>query len=143
MTKGELIKKARKAAGITQKELADRLEMTQAQISDYETGKRVPKSETLFRISEALEVSFRDFIPENQALTWEESVYSLGDAYKDAKALRDKLLRDYDSVNPSGKYYIADYAHIIASHPGFQREEYDPEPDEIIGGWNVPPFDKE
>lgn len=52
----EKIKIIRKEKGITQKELAEKLNCTQANLSQYESGRRIPKKNTRARIAEALEV---------------------------------------------------------------------------------------
>ena len=51
---GENILKYRKANKLTQKQLAEKCKMTQQQIAQYETGKRIPKIDTLVRIAIAL-----------------------------------------------------------------------------------------
>ena len=56
------IKDARKTKGLTQKQLADRLGVTQATVGQYETNKQPPKLSTLFKIATALGVSVSDFI---------------------------------------------------------------------------------
>lgn len=57
MAIGENIKKARKAAGISQKELADRLQVYQKDISRWENGERAPSIEVFVRICRELSVS--------------------------------------------------------------------------------------
>lgn len=57
MAIGENIKKARKAAGISQKELADRLQVYQKDISRWENGERAPSIEVFARICRELSVS--------------------------------------------------------------------------------------
>lgn len=57
MAIGENIKKARKAAGISQKELADRLQVYQKDISRWENGERAPSIEVFARICKELSVS--------------------------------------------------------------------------------------
>lgn len=54
MTIGESIKAARKKAGLTQKQLAERLGASFTLVSQYERGTRNPKPETLSRIATAL-----------------------------------------------------------------------------------------
>lgn len=56
MTTAEKIKKARKEAGLTQAKLAEKLNTTQQNLAQYESGKRKPKLETLDKIAEALSV---------------------------------------------------------------------------------------
>lgn len=56
MTIGQRIKAARKAAGFTQRELAERSKVATGTIQQYELGKRQPRIEQLRSIAEALEV---------------------------------------------------------------------------------------
>ena len=56
MQTGELIKRARTVAGLTQAELAKRLGVTPQAISQYERGIKNPKNETLKRIATALDI---------------------------------------------------------------------------------------
>ena len=55
MSVGQNIKKARKKAGITQKELAQKLGLSFQSIAQWENDLRNPKVETLRRIANALE----------------------------------------------------------------------------------------
>lgn len=57
MVHGEAIHTARLAAGLTQVELAERADMTQAALSRYENDLRGPDKETLDRIAEELGVT--------------------------------------------------------------------------------------
>lgn len=56
METGNRIKEARKKIGLTQKQLAQKLNVSQAMIGQYENGLRKPKFETILKIAEALEV---------------------------------------------------------------------------------------
>lgn len=57
MNLGENIKKARKAAGVTQKELAERLQVYQKDISRWENNELVPSAINLARICRELNAS--------------------------------------------------------------------------------------
>jgi transcriptional regulator with XRE-family HTH domain len=48
-----LLREARKHAGLTQRQLGARLQVTQALVSDYERGRRQPTLRTLSRLIEA------------------------------------------------------------------------------------------
>ena len=48
---GEQIRNHRKKAGLSQKELEKKLGVSQQHIAQYENGKRIPKLETLIKIS--------------------------------------------------------------------------------------------
>lgn len=53
MTIGQNIKQARNYMGLTQRELAEKLGVTQSMITAYETGARNPKNSTLSKIATA------------------------------------------------------------------------------------------
>ena len=57
MTSGEKIRRARRNAGLTQKELGKKLGMTQQQIAQYENGGRQAKFSTLNKIGYVLNIS--------------------------------------------------------------------------------------
>lgn len=63
MTIGERIRAARLKVGITQEELATKLNITYQSIGQWERGKRTPKPETLKRIADALGVPVSEFAP--------------------------------------------------------------------------------
>lgn len=62
MTVGERIKAARKKAGMTQKELADKLGIPYQGISQYERGVRNPKIDTLEKIADSLGVTLEELL---------------------------------------------------------------------------------
>ena len=57
MTTGELIRKCRKEAGLTQKELGERAGIAEPTIRKYESNRLNPKIETLQKIADALGVT--------------------------------------------------------------------------------------
>ena len=59
---GERIKKARKAAGLTQKELADKIHMSQSYIADMERSRHNPSLSALQLIASALKLDISEFI---------------------------------------------------------------------------------
>lgn len=60
---GGLIFKARKAAGLTQVELAERLEVRRSSVANIETGRQNLTLVRLFEIAEAIGVSVPSLIP--------------------------------------------------------------------------------
>ena len=56
MNFGDAMKEARKKRGLSQKELGQKLGVSQAMIAQYESGKRSPKIETMEKIANALEI---------------------------------------------------------------------------------------
>jgi len=61
-----LIKPIRKQAGLTQKQLAGRIGVTQALISQWECGKAYPGTKNLLSLSKALGISIDAMISENE-----------------------------------------------------------------------------
>ena len=57
MTTGQRIQQARKALGLSQRELGEQLGVSGAMVGQYENDLRNPKRETLQRIADALDVS--------------------------------------------------------------------------------------
>ncbi|GAB2562648.1 helix-turn-helix domain-containing protein [Spirosoma aerophilum] len=55
---GQKIREARKAKGLTQKELADKLILSVGTVNQYEVGKQNLTIETLQKVANALGVSF-------------------------------------------------------------------------------------
>jgi transcriptional regulator with XRE-family HTH domain len=56
------IKKMRKKCGLTQKELADAIGVTQKDVSRWETGVYNPKVDKLLLIAEALSCDLKDLL---------------------------------------------------------------------------------
>lgn len=59
---GKNIKKAREAKGLSQEQLAERLNVTRQAVSNWERGKSEPDIETLQRLSDVLEISVEELI---------------------------------------------------------------------------------
>lgn len=63
MSMGEQIKAMRQIRGLTQGELAEKIEMATITIQQYERGVRTPKIEALQKIAQALEMPIGTFLP--------------------------------------------------------------------------------
>lgn len=64
MTTGQLIKAARKKAGLTQLELAKKLKVPFQSVSQWERDLRNPKPETIEKIANAIGVDYMDLVPQ-------------------------------------------------------------------------------
>lgn len=65
---GDLIKRARKAAGWRQEELAERLGVTDGLISMWENGKSVPPNAMRVELSMLFDIRVTDLMPELRAI---------------------------------------------------------------------------
>lgn len=59
---GRNLRRLRKAAGLTQMELANRSDMDMAEISRLERGARSPRLDTMVRVAEALDLTIEDVV---------------------------------------------------------------------------------
>lgn len=60
---GERLREYRTAKGLTQEQLASKIELTRTSVVNIEQGRQHPPLHLLFQISEALEVDLYNFIP--------------------------------------------------------------------------------
>lgn len=96
MDLGEQIKKYRKEAGLTQKELAEILDVATGTIQQYELGKRQPRLEMINRIAGALGIGVRRLYPDFTLEEWKQT-----ETYKDLQ-----LKRKLDPEETSLNYYF-------------------------------------
>lgn len=108
MTIGQRIKEARKNAGLTQRELAEKSGSATGTIQQYELGKRQPRIEPLQRIASALGVPVQQLIPETtsaafdfQDVALDELRAKLPEGY--GLATGDDLESPLQIVYPDGK----------------------------------------
>lgn len=60
------VREKRKAKGLTQKQLAELVDVSESQISQIETGKRKPGFETLLKLGEALDCTVQDLFDDEK-----------------------------------------------------------------------------
>lgn len=83
MTIGEIIQAKRKKAGLTQKQLAEKVGVATITIQQYERNVREPKFEMLVKISEALSCSPLEFWQKADYVTGEDGHIFVGTAKTD------------------------------------------------------------
>lgn len=123
MNTGEKIKQARRKVGLTQKDLAARMDTSQSYIAQYENGTRNAKPATLRRISEAIGCQLSDLIGDDMKISKEE--IDLNDWFgfeltrftekglMDPERIREDerlLLRYYRNLESTRKEKVVDYA---------------------------------
>ena len=114
MTNGQLLKKARKQANLSQKELAEKLNVSASMIGQYENDLRNPKFETLKKIATALNVdpfSLMDFDTTSDYLC-------------DRINNRAKyLLESFDQLNDEGQCKAVERVEELTEIPKYQKEK--------------------
>lgn len=147
MTTGQRIKAARKASGMTQKELGDKLGLSFQSIAQWENDLRNPKMETLERIADALDVPLSEICSKDLLKNYEilkrhpEDHQKTLDAFEQfalalrqqeaIKVLGGKYIEQFvfalNDLNMDGRWRVVnhavDYAHDLAKIPEYQREQ--------------------
>ena len=102
MTTGDRIRNARKKAGLTQKELGEKLGVTGSLIGIYETNRRKPKPDTLQRMADALGISYVDLLSDEDIHQRIDSVTTQINMYTKAAELAsrsvDKCINDLNAL---------------------------------------------
>lgn len=101
MTTGQLIKAARKSAGLTQKELGERLGVAYQTLAQWENNLRNPKYETLQRIADALGIERYNLIPEEKAAI--EYVKDRSAELEAWKVRKDEIGKSLAKLNEEGQ----------------------------------------
>ncbi len=71
------IREYRKEAGLTQKELGDKIGVKHNTISSYESGTNEPEQNILFKIADALNISINDLFPKQSSATQANTATSI------------------------------------------------------------------
>lgn len=102
------IRELRKIKGLSQKELADKLNSDQSVVSKWELGKALPETSKLIKLSEIFEVSIdyvlgksKFFYPENQG---KDNYFTLEET---------RIIEDYRKLSPALQKTITDTLHTF------------------------------
>ena len=117
MTTGELIKAARKKAGMTQEELGKKIGVSGSSMAQWENDLRNPKLDTLQRIASALGVPVQDLISDWEAVDKEEfkRVFIYGEGIK------DRIDAALDRLNDEGQEKAAERVEELTEIPKYQK----------------------
>ena len=110
MTLADKLKEARKNAGLSQTELAEKLCVSRQAVTKWETGKGIPDVENLKVLSQVLDVSIDYLLDEGEALekTVIKEQINLNDYVKEGK------LRSKKDAVVYAKYPDADITPLLA-----------------------------
>lgn len=116
MTIGEKIKKARTDAKMTQKELAEKCGMADSAIRKYESGKVVPKLDTIAKIARAMGLYAGDLVDAGQ---WGQ--VQPGEDSETASAAESQLIYHFRTLNDNGQTVAVERVQELAQIPAYQR----------------------
>ena len=138
MTTGEKIKQARKRAGITQQQLADRLGISYVVISQYENNKRNPKVDTIYKIASALEIDVSALLSDQYLNDYYESLikkYASSDSDKNTAidhlkryfnqidVMQNDLLSAYSQLNTDGQQVAVERVQELTEIKKYRKEQ--------------------
>lgn len=142
MTIGKNIKKVRLEKKLSQQKLGEKLGVSQAMIAQYETGRRIPKLETIDKIADALNVSrnmlLTDTSPSEKGAVLkagiEEMVKSFNIEVDEIKsntiemteeilAQRRKYINLYDNLNGIGQKKAVERVEELTEIPRYSKKE--------------------
>lgn len=117
MTTGQLIKAARKKAGLTQARLSELAGVATITIQQYELGKRQPRIGQLQAIASALGVPVQELISDWEAVDKEEfkRVFIYGEGIK------DRIDAAMDRLNDEGQEKAAERVEELTEIPKYQK----------------------
>ena len=118
MTVGERIRAARKAKGLTQKQLGEACGIAEPTIRRYELGKLNPKYETLKKIAKPLGVEAHQLLPDKEFGNFFEAEKKLFYPTPPTHEEMDRVLQELDKLI-TGKEQKADFSDV----PPARREK--------------------
>lgn len=120
MNFGERLKNVRKQQKVSQKELGQRLGVSQQTIAQYEKAQSTPKAITVNKIANALDVNPQILLDEIPPRIKEY-------ARKITETVaEEKLLSIYRHLNDDGKNKIIEYSEDIQKIPEYRADEQPP-----------------
>lgn len=134
------IKAIRKAARITQEELAEKLSVNRATVSKYENGDISLSLEMLRKIAAALNVDWTELVPvDEQCKIVTDYVVEKAGLIVKYTSDEDRILRSYEKLNTDGMLAaskcflqhlkpedlkeVADYVERLTETPQYQRPQ--------------------
>lgn len=113
---GKKVKEIRKSKGLSQRELGEKMGITQQTIAQYERAIEQPKLTTVRKLAEALEVPIGELVTDWASFSHEEIAMDWGAPSK------NELLKHYQKLNTQGKRKVVDYAEDMANIPKYQDQ---------------------
>lgn len=151
MTTGKRIQQARKRAGLSQKQLGERLGLSASMIGQWENDLRNPKAETLLRIAKALRVGIGVLAPED-IVTAYNAGYEAAISTKRSRAAKDEreaqdaeddtiaLLLYFDDLNEQEQKQAILCLRALAGWPGIDAQKVQPIEELLISFLRLSPI---
>lgn len=124
MTTGEKIKNERKKAGLTQKQLGDRLGVSFQAVAQWENDFRRPKYETIIKIADALMVQPEDILGDRdiRIVRITNKLDAIDSEFKKIELHQlNRLTRAYEKLSTEGKEVAIERVEELAQLPKYQK----------------------
>lgn len=108
------LKEARNEKGLSQKDVAKYINLTQQTYSDYETGRTNPDIETLIKIADLLNISVDYLLGRSDDF----GAISIKKSSPAMTAEEQALLNDFRSLPRQERVQAAEYVHFLADRRG-------------------------
>ena len=124
MTTGEKIKNERKKAGLTQKQLGERLGVSFQAVAQWENDFRRPKYETIIKIADALMVQPEDILGDRdiRIVRITNKLDAIDSEFKKIELHQlNRLTRAYEKLSTEGKEVAIERVEELAQLPQYQK----------------------
>ena len=125
MTTGEKIKIERKKAGLTQKQLGERLGVSFQAVAQWENDFRRPKYETIIKIADALMVQPEDILGDRdiRIVRITNKLDAIDNEFKKIELHQlNRLTRAYEKLSTEGKEVAIERVEELAQLPQYQKK---------------------
>lgn len=123
MTIGENIRQARKKAGLTQRQLAEKSGVATITLQQYERGVREPKLDTIAKIARAMNLFASDLISGDQWQNVDMTFTDTTERYGQETPQYYRMVEAFFTLNHTGAEKAAVAVEDLAKVPEYRRED--------------------
>lgn len=123
MTIGENIRQARKKAGLTQRQLAEKSGVATITLQQYERGVREPKLDTIAKIARAMNLFASDLISGDQWQNVDMTFTDTTERYGQETPQYYRMIEAFSTLNHTGAEKAAIAVEDLSKVPEYRRED--------------------
>ena len=114
MTTGEKIRTVRQLRNMTQKQVGQKCGINEANLRKYESGRQIPKLDTLKRIAEAMDVGVEDLVSDEYDLS--DRLRASIDGAEQINATLERLISDAQNNREIDSKTLEDITELTRMH---------------------------